>query len=330
VALNLKHPEGLRLAEQLVKWADVICENYAAGVLERLGLGHERVRELNPRVVMASGCLFGQTGPQRHYPGFGGQGSAISGFNHLTGWPDGMGYGPAGTITDSLAPRYLATAIVGALWRRRRTGEGESIDCSQIETAVYSLSEVVARFSANGEVQDRIGNHSEHCAPHSVYPASGEDRWIAIACVTDGEWQRLVAAIGAPEWARDARFANRAGRLEHEAELDTRISQWTRGFDRFALAEKLQAAGVQAGPVQDARDVIADPQLAHREHFTRLEHVNLGQMWFERSGMRFSEGSGKLHSPGPNLGEHDREILAGLLGLSDERIAELVAARAAV
>ena len=330
VALNLKHPEGLGLAEQLVKWADVICENYAAGVLERLGLGHERVRELNPRVVMASGCLFGQTGPQRHYPGFGGQGAAISGFNHLTGWPDGMGYGPAGTITDSLAPRYLATAIVGALWRRRRTGEGESIDCSQIETAVYSLSEVVARFSANGEVKGRIGNHSEHGAPHSVYPASGQDRWIAIACPTDGEWQRLVAAIGAPEWARDARFANRAGRLEHQAELDTRISDWTRGFDRFALAEKLQAAGVQAAPVQDARDVVADPQLAHREHFTRLEHANLGQMWFERSGMRFSEGSGKLHSPGPNLGEHDREILGGLLGLSDERIAELVAARAAV
>ncbi len=328
VTLNLKHPDGLRLAEQLVKWADVICENYAAGVLERLGLGHERVRELNPRAVMASGCLFGQTGPQRNYPGFGGQGSAISGFNHLTGWPDGMGYGPAGTITDSLAPRYLAAAIIGALWRRRRTGEGESIDCSQIETAVYSLSEVVARFSANGEVQGRSGNHSEHCAPHSVYPASGEDRWIAIACPTDGDWQRLVAEMGAPEWARDARFAHGAGRLAHQAELDARISEWTRGFERVALAERLQSAGVQAAPVQDARDLAADPQLAHREHFVCLEHAHLGEMWFERSGMRFSEGSGGLHSPGPNLGEHNHEILGGLLGLSDERIAELVAARA--
>jgi crotonobetainyl-CoA:carnitine CoA-transferase CaiB-like acyl-CoA transferase len=330
VSLNLKHPEGLRLAEELVKWADVICENYAAGVLDKLGLGAERVRALNPRVVMASGCLFGQTGPQRHYPGFGGQGSAISGFNHLTGWPDGMGYGPAGTITDSLAPRYIATAMIGALWRRRRTGEGETIDCSQIETAVYSLSEVVARFSANREVQGRIGNHSEHCAPHSVYPALGEDRWIAIACGTDAEWQRLVAAMDAPEWALDARFAHDAGRIEHEAELDARIAEWTRGFDRYALAEKLQAAGVLAAPVQDARDVVADPQITHREHFTRLEHSNLGPMWFERSGMRFSEASGRLHSPGPNLGEHNREILGGLLGRSDERIAELVAARAAV
>jgi crotonobetainyl-CoA:carnitine CoA-transferase CaiB-like acyl-CoA transferase len=330
VALNLKHPEGLRLAEELVRWADVICENYAAGVLERLGLGHARVRELNPRAVMASGCLFGQTGPQRHYPGFGGQGSAISGFNHLTGWPDGMGYGPAGTITDSLAPRYLAAAIVGALWRRRRTGEGESIDCSQIETAVYSLSEVVARFSANGEVSDRIGNRSERCAPHSVYPASGEDRWIAIACPTDRDWERLVEQMGGSEWARDARFAQTAGRLAHEHELDAQIAEWTRGFDRYALAERLQAAGVAATPVQDARDLADDPQLAHREHFVPLEHVHLGTMWFERSGMRFSEPSGKLSTPGPNLGEHDREILSDLLGLSDERIAELVAARAAV
>jgi crotonobetainyl-CoA:carnitine CoA-transferase CaiB-like acyl-CoA transferase len=136
--------------------------------------------------------------------------------------------------------------------------------------------------------------------------------------------------MGAPEWTRQEHFAHSAGRLEHQAELDSRISEWTRGFDRFELAERLQAAGVQAAPVQNARDVVADPQIAHRNHFTPLEHVHLGKMWFERSGMRFSEGSGLLHSPGPNLGEHDREILGGVLGLSDERIAELVAARAAV
>jgi crotonobetainyl-CoA:carnitine CoA-transferase CaiB-like acyl-CoA transferase len=330
VALNLKHPEGLQLAEQLAKWADVICENYAAGVLEKLGLGHERVRALNPRVVMASGCLFGQTGPQRQYPGFGGQGSAISGFNHLTGWPDGMGYGPAGTITDSLAPRYLVTAILGALWRRRRTGEGESIDCSQIETAVYSLSEVVARFSANGEVQGRIGNHSEHCAPHAIYPARGEDRWIAIACPTDADWRRLVDAMGTPDWTQDTRFATNAARLAYQAELDAHLSDWTRAFDARELAGRLQDAGVQAAPVQTARDLLADPQLAHRGHFVRLRHVNLGEMVFERAGMRFSEGSGELRTPGPNLGEHSREILADVLGLDDARIAQLALARAAV
>jgi benzylsuccinate CoA-transferase BbsF subunit len=241
-----------------------------------------------------------------------------------------MGYGPAGTITDSLAPRYIASAILGALWRRRRTGEGESIDCSQIETAVYSLSEVVARFSANGDVQGRIGNHSEHCAPHAVYPARGEDRWIAIACPTDADWQRLVDAIGTPDWTQSTRFATNAARLAHQPELDAHLSGWTREFDAYELAGRLQGAGVQAAPVQTARDLLADPQLAHRGHFVRLRHANLGEMVFERAGMRFSEGSGELRTPGPNLGEHTREILGGLLGLSGDRIAELVAARAAV
>jgi benzylsuccinate CoA-transferase BbsF subunit len=329
VALNLKHPDGVRLAERLVQWADVICENYAAGVLEKLGLGHARVRELNPRAVMASGCLFGQTGPQRSYPGFGGQGSAISGFNHLTGWPDGMGYGPAGTITDSLAPRFIATAMIGALWRREKTGRGESIDCAQIETAVYCLSEIVARFSANGEVQGRMGNHSELCAPHSVFPARGDDRWIAIACTTEAEWRALVGAMGTPEWAKEARFASNAARLANQAELDARLSDWTRGADAHELAERLQRAGVQAAPVQDAPDLLADPQLAHRRHFVRLPHRHLGEMVFERAGMRFSEGSGELRSAGPDLGEHTRAILAEL-GISPAEIERLVAARAAV
>jgi len=329
IALNLKHPDGVKLAEKLVQWADVICENYAAGVLEKLGLGHERVRELNPRAVMASGCLFGQTGPQRSYPGFGGQGSAISGFNHLTGWPDGMGYGPAGTITDSLAPRFIAAAMVGALWRRRRTGQGESIDCAQIETAVYCLSEIVARFSANGEVQGRIGNHSEQCAPHSVYPARGDDRWIAINCPGEAEWSALVGAMGTPEWAKESRFVSNASRLANQAELDEKLGEFTRASDPHELAEELQRAGVPAAPVQDANDLIADPQLAERGHFVRLKHVHLGEMVFERAGMRFSEGSGELRTPGPNLGEHTRAILSEL-GLSGAEIERLVAARAAV
>ena len=331
VALNLKHPDGLRLAEELVKWADVICENYAAGVLDKLGLSHERVRALNPSAVMASGCLFGQTGPQRHYPGFGGQGSAISGFNHLTGWPDGMGYGPAGTITDSLAPRYLATAIVGALWRRRRTGEGESIDVSQIETAVYSLSEIVARFSANGEVAG-----PDRQPQRALRAALGVSRRAARIAGSrsparrEEDWQRLVGAMGTPDWTRDARFASNAARLANQAELDAHLADWTRAFDAHELAARLQTAGVQAAPVQDARDLLADPQLAHRGHFVRLRHSKLGEMMFERAGMRFSEGSGELRTPGPNLGEHNREILGGLLGLDDARIAELVASRAAV
>ena len=161
-----------------------------------MGLDYDSVRSIKPDIVMASGCLFGQTGPQRSYPGFGAQGSAISGFNHLTGWPEGAANGPYGTITDSLSPRYVALSIVAALWRRRRTGEGEYIDVSQIETAVYSLAEMVVRYSANGEVMKRQGNRDEQAAPHGVYPCAGKDRWIAIAVWSDGDWQSLCAEMG--------------------------------------------------------------------------------------------------------------------------------------
>jgi benzylsuccinate CoA-transferase BbsF subunit len=325
LTLNLKHPEARALAERLVAWADVLCENYAPGVMEKLGLGAERVRALNPEIVMASGCLFGQTGPQRHYPGFGGQGSAISGFNHLTGWPDGPAHGPYATITDSLSPRYVAVAIAAALWRRRRGGGGATLDLSQIEAAVYSLSEVVVRFSANGEVATRRGNRDEWTAPHGVYPCRGEDRWIAIATRDEADWQRLVGALGHPEWAGDPRFADVASRLAHQDALDEALAGATRERERYALMHALQAAGVEAGVVQDFDDLLADPQLAHRGHWVPLTHVHLGTLQFDRSGFRLSAGSGALTRPGPNLGQHNREVLRDVLGLDDAEIERLVA-----
>ena len=323
VTLNLKEPRAQELARELVRWADVLCENYAPGVMTRFGLDYEALQHVNPELVMASGCLFGQTGPQRSYPGFGGQGSAISGFNHLTGWPDGAAYGPAGTITDSLSPRYMAVGIAAALLRRRRQGGGEHIDLSQIETAVYSLSETILRFSANGEIETRRGNRSEYYAPHGVYPCRGEDRWIAIAVTSDADWRRLVERLAEPAWAGDPRFADAAGRLAHQDELDARLAGWTRERDRYELMDALQAAGVEAGVVQDSADLLRDPQLAHRGHWVKLPHVHLGELWFERSGIRLSGGSGALRTPGPNLGEQNEAVLGDLLGLSAPEIARL-------
>lgn len=328
LTLNLKHPEARALAERLVVWADVLCENYAPGVMEKLGLGAERVRAINPEIVMASGCLFGQTGPQRHYPGFGGQGSAISGFNHLTGWPDGPAHGPFATITDSLSPRYVAVAILAALWRRRRSGEGATIDLSQIETAVYSLSEVVARYSANGEIAARRGNRDEWSAPSGVYPCGGEERWIAISARRPSNWEALVRALGTPDWAQDPRFESPASRLANEDALDAALADSTRDHEPYALMETLQAAGVEAGVVQSFDDVLADPQLAHRNHWVRLRHIHLGEMCFDRSGFRLSGGSGGLSRPGPNLGEHNHAILSGVLGLDAAEIERLIAEEA--
>jgi len=325
VALNMATPEGVALAGRLVAWADVVAENFSPGVMAKWGLDADRIHALNPGAVVVSGCLFGQTGPQRKYPGFGGQGSAIAGFNHLTGWPDREAHGPYGTITDSLSPRYVAVALVAALLERRRTGKGRWIDLSQIEAGVYSLSEMIVRRSANGESEVRRGNRSERAAPHGAYPCRGDDRWIAIAVEDDAAWRALVRALGEPAWARDPALAERAGRLAAESEIDARLADFTREHDAADLAERLQAAGVAGGPVQGLAELLDDPQLAHRGHFVPLPHVHLGELPFERSGFRLSESPGGFTRAGPNLGEHDREVLGGLLGLSDAEIDDLVA-----
>ncbi len=334
VAINMKESDGVALVRRLVEWADIVSENFAPGPMERWGLDYAGVRAIRKDSVMVSACLFGQTGPQRAYPGFGGQGSAISGFNHVTGWPDREAHGPSHTITDSLSPRYVALAAVAALIERERSGEGQYIDLSQIEAAVYSQSETMVRYSGNGEVVGRRGNRDDpagsHAAPHGVYPARGDDRWIAICAHTATDWDALRRVIGDPSWTDDERFASLEKRREHEDALDERLAAWSAQFDAHELMARLQHAGVGAGVVQTTADLIMDPQLAHRGHFETLRHVHLGELAFERSGFRLSHSAAGYRHAGPNLGEHTEEVLREILGLDAAEIARLRAEQVTV
>jgi crotonobetainyl-CoA:carnitine CoA-transferase CaiB-like acyl-CoA transferase len=326
VCLDLSKPEGVEVARKLVAWADVVSENFSPGVMGRFGLDYERCRRVNPSLVMVSGCLFGQTGPERAYPGFGGQSSAIAGFNHLTGWPDREAVGPFGTISDSIAARYVGLLIASAVLERRRTGKGRYIDASQFEACVYSLSEVIVRASATGESLSRRGNHDEAAAPHAIYPCAGVDRWIAIAVFSDREWEALRAAMGDPDWARAPALARVEGRLVEQEELDRRIADWTRGQEAVALMERLQAVGVEAGVVATYDDLLADPQLRFRGHFRTLRHAKLGEMHFEHSGILLGEHPRSMRAPGPDLGEHTRAVLEEIAGLSKAEIERLMGA----
>lgn len=323
VALDLSRPAARDLARRLVERVDVVIENFAPGVLARFGLDAPALHAAHPELVIVSGCLFGQTGPQRGYPGFGGQGSAIAGFNHLTGWPDREAHGPYGTITDSLSPRFVALAVAAALLERRRTGRGRVVDLSQIEAGVYGLSELVVRRSATGESLARRGNRDEVAAPHGVFPCRGDDRWIAIAVFDDAAWQALVRAMDAPDWAADPRLSDAEGRRAHQDELEAQLAEWTRHHDAHELMAALQAAGVEAGAVQTTDDLLRDPQLAHREHFQRVRHPHLGEIPLERGGFRLSESPGRVRAPGPDLGAHTAAVLGDLLGLSAEEVAAL-------
>ncbi|MBI1814723.1 MAG: CoA transferase [Deltaproteobacteria bacterium] len=320
IALNMSHAKGPEIARRLVQWADVVAENFAPKAMAKWGLDYESLRQLKPDLVMISTCLNGQTGPDRNYPGFGGQGSAISGFNHLTGWPDLEPLGPYGTITDSLSPRFVALLVASALVHRKRTGQGQYIDLAQVEGGVVCLSENIVTYTATGETLERIGNRSRHAAPHGAFRCApkgdDDDRWVAIAVHSDDDWQKFRHALGDPSWAADARFETGSGRIAHVDELEEKLTTWTRTRSAEDVMTTLQAAGVEAGVVANFEDLVNDPQLAHRRHFREVEHRVIGKHLAETNGLRFSRTPEEIRMPAPCLGEHSEYVYRELLGMS--------------
>lgn len=327
VALNLSTPEGVAVAKRLALKVDAVAENFAPGAMKKWGLDYATLVRERPDLVMISTCLNGATGPHRFYPGFGGQGSALSGFNHLTGWPDREPLGPYGTITDSLSPRFSALLLSSALLHRQRTGQGQHIDLSQVEGGIVCLSEALVTFAANGEALGRLGNRSSHVAPHGVFrcqdASDGRERWIALVVHDDVDWKALVAAMGAPAWATDASLATNVGRLARVGEVECHIDGWTRTQDARALAERLQRTGLDAAPVLDLGDLHDDPQLVHRRHFRWVEHPVLGRHPAEMNAIDFSETPADIRLPAPKLGEHTHHVLCDLFGMSEDEYAAL-------
>jgi crotonobetainyl-CoA:carnitine CoA-transferase CaiB-like acyl-CoA transferase len=320
ITLDLKDAKGIEIAKKLMFWADAVLENFAPKAMRGFGLDYETLSAEKPDLVMVSSCMNGQTGPHRDYPGFGAQGSALSCFNHLTGWPDCEPMGPFGTITDSLSPRFSATAIAAGVLYRRRTGRGVYIDVSQVENALYALSPFLLDYAVNGHTIVRNGNRSPYAAPHGAFPcrAEGEigDRWVAIAVWNDDEWARLAGLLGFD----DASLATTSARLAREGEVERAVAAWTRERTRDEVATQLQAAGIEAVPVMDFADLNADAQLAHRGHFVELAHPVLGSCLYERNGFRLSDAPSGYARPTPTLGEHTDSVLTDLLGLAADEV----------
>ena len=325
VALNLKHPDAVALVRRLVdEWADAVAENFAPRAMKGFGLDYDTLAASRPDLVMVSACLNGQTGPHKDYPGFGGQGSALSGYNALTGWPDREPVGPHGTITDSLAPRYVATALAAGLLYRRATGRGVYLDMSQVETACYSLAPWLLDFETRGVVRLRNGNRHPDAVPHGAFPCLDEgdtgDRWVAIACWSDDEWQSLAALAGVDEPSLDT-LAARRRRID---DVERLVARWTATRTRAEVADELQALGIEAVPVSDFGDLHSDPQLAARDHFVPLEHPYLGAGLYERNGFRVSGTRSGYTRSGPTIGQDNDWVLRELLGLPGDEIARLV------
>ncbi len=328
MTLDLTKEAGREVCRDLVRWADVVTESFSPKAMPAWGLDYESLRGIKPDIIMLSTCLMGQSGPLTRFAGFGNLAAAISGFANITGWPDRPPAGPFGAYTDYVAPKFAAAAVLAALEHRRRTGMGQHIDLSQAEAALHFLGPALLDYTANGRVQERVGNRDREMAPHGVYPCAGDDRWVAIAVAGDDQWRALCEAMGRPQLAADARYAGAAERLARADELDAIVSEWTQVREPHDVEEALQACDVAASAVQNSRELYCDLQLAFRGHFVDLPHDVVGTATVEGSRFRLSRTPARVERSGPTLGRDNEHVLKEILGYDEERIVDLITAGA--
>ncbi len=326
VTLDLKNPAGKDLARRLLAWTDIVVENMRPGVMDRLGLGYEAGRALNPGLIMISTCNMGRTGPRAHTPGFGSQLSALAGFCGLTGEPGGppmLLYGP---YIDFIASTLGAAAVLGALERRRVTGGGAWVDMAQYEAGLLFMAGALLDHERHGVVASRRGNRSDRAFPHGAFRCD-DGAWVALSCWSDGQLARLAETIGEPGLTghRDpAAVGKRAGR---EA-IDDAIAKWASDRDADDVASTLQQAGVPASVVATVTDLFADRQLAHRGTWRRMPHPEIGPITCYFPPFDLSRTPGEVTRAAPLLGEHNDDVFRDVLGLSDDEYADCARAGA--
>ena len=326
MALDLSDRRGADVFKRLVSVSDVVIENFSPRVMGNLGLTYPVLQAEKPDVIMVSVSAFGATGPHRNRLGFGPTLDAASGITFLTGYTDGLPIKPGNYFSDFFSGMHAAFAMMTALQRRARTGEGAHIDLSMREVATAVVADAVLDYILNRRTETRRGNRHPWIAPHGCYPCAGDGRWVAIAVRTDDDWRQLVQAIGEPAWARDPRLATAQARLEHQEELDGRLAEWTSTRGPHEVMEQLQQAGVPSGAVLDVAQVLADPHVAARGAYSKVTHPELGEAPIRNLPWRLSRTPVSVGRPSPTFGQHNRHLLTSVLGMTVAEIDELYAA----
>jgi crotonobetainyl-CoA:carnitine CoA-transferase CaiB-like acyl-CoA transferase len=323
LALDLKQPEAVAIAKELVAKSDIVCENFAAGVMDRMGLGYTVLQEVKPDIIMIALSGYGATGPEREFVSYGPAQVPLSGMSSLTGYAGrppmhvGISYG------DPTGGLHGAFAVLAALLYRARTGRGQFIDLSQQETTVAVLPEGVLEHTMNGTQPPRQGNRDPFMAPHGVFRCAGHQRWVAIAVRDDAEWQRFASAIDRPELAADPRFQRLAQRKANEDELEAIVTAWTRERSPEAVTESLQHAGVPAFVSCSNKDVAEDSHLNQAGLFAALDHPEVGRRQHVGIPWRMSATSCAVRRPAPLLGGDTDHVMAEILNYSAEEIRRL-------
>jgi benzylsuccinate CoA-transferase BbsF subunit len=317
----------LELVKQLLAISDVVIENFAVGVIERLGLSYEVVSAQRPDIIMVSSSGTGHTGPDKDYVAYGSLLQHYTGWNSIFGNPQGEPV-PGGLWADPWVGMELAMVTAAALNNRALTGQGQYVDFSMAEALSAGIPGAILDYQMNDRVPEPMGNRDELYAPHGVYHCVGADRWVAIAVTNDDEWQSLCGVIQRPDLAEDSRLAGWDGRMKHQDELDTAISQWTIRFEDYEAMRLLQKAGVPSGPSLDISRVFNESQLREGGYLKPIQMRDGEVRGLPGLPWRFDDGQEPILTEALVLGQHNEYVYQELLGLTEEEINRLVEEKA--
>ena len=325
VVLDLKHQKGTALFLRLVERADVVLENFAAGVMDRLGLGWKTLHARNPRLVYGVGTGFGLTGPYRDLPAMDLTIQAMSGIMNATGFPDRPPVKAGPAVSDFLAGVHLCSGILGALLQRERTGQGQLVEVAMLEASIMALASAVgALMDADGGVPERTGNRHPALAiaPYNVYATN--DGYVAIFTASERHWHSIARVLGREDLLSDPDYASTPARAAKMTEIDAMVEAWTKGQSKDAVMAELTRAHVPCAPVRTAREVVNDPHLNERGVWVDIEHPRRGKTRVPISPIRLhGSGPSAVARPAPLLGQDTDRVLSELLGLSADELAKL-------
>jgi crotonobetainyl-CoA:carnitine CoA-transferase CaiB-like acyl-CoA transferase len=324
ITLNLKNPRGVELLKALAGKADVLLENFAPGVMDKLGVGAEVLMAANPRLIYASGTGYGLSGPERDNLAMDITIQAASGAISVTGFADGPPVKAGPAIADFLSGTHLYGAVVTALYERERTGRGRLVEVAMIDAMFPTLASSLGMIHNNPDRPlGRTGNRHGGLAisPYNVYAC--QDGWFAIICNNDAHWRSLTEAMGRPELADDPRFSTNAARVAHMIETDAVVEAWAAGLTRAEIFAATGAHGVPSAPVRDLHEVLGNAHLLQRGMIEQIEHPRLGRISVPGSPLRFHGTAQTPATPSPDIGAHNAEVLAELLGIGAAEVQAL-------
>jgi crotonobetainyl-CoA:carnitine CoA-transferase CaiB-like acyl-CoA transferase len=326
ITINLRNTKGQDLVRQLVAHADIVVENFRPGTMEKWGLGYEDLRRINPRLIMARVSGWGQTGPCSHKPGFASVAEAVGGLRYLNGYPDRPPVRPNLSLGDSLAGLHAGFGLLAAVYHRDigGSGKGQVVDVAIYESVFNLLESVVPEYDKLGIVRERAGSTLSGIVPTGTYPCK-EDKFVVIGGNGDNIFKRLCHAMGRSDMAEDERFANNVGRVAHQQEIENAIAAWTSQHTAIEIRDILERSEVPVGLIYSVADMVKDPHFIARGLFETVSLPDGSTVKLPTLTPKLTGTPGETEWIGPKLGEHNREVLGGLLGLSEAELQALAA-----